>query len=403
MRPPIRALVFLFWIYAFVANAVGVFMQIYVYQLFNSVPLNIVAAMISLTGLMLGFCGYGMLASRYRLNAKHGFLFSFACTGLGLVLLSGAHDVLRAYLALSVAGIGSGFFWLTIHTYELIETRDHERDVYSTFLSAGDQVISLAGPAFATVLIWISQMYGWGEFMLLFIATPLIFLLGFLFFGTLSDYRPAPLRRHDLDHFFTDHRNQVAQVYLMGGAAMNLFQQAILPLVAITVLGTALNVGGFNTVFAVVGVLVLLVVGAYRHPKNRLLILGITSAALALLNVMLGLSITLIVYIAYMIGTSVAQPLMRVSQHVIDLQIMDGAGHRESDFYPTMIFRDISLWVWRMLAGLVLLVAVSVAGTDREAISIGVYFIAGAFVVIYIGARLLLAHQPKANLDTNNS
>ena len=391
MRHRLRSLVLLFWVYSFVSRAVGAFSQIYIYKMFDSVQLNIVAAMASFTGIMIGFCVYGLIAAQYRLNAKHGFLLSFLFTALGLILLALAGDVQQACGAVTVRGIGAGLFWLTIHTYELMESRDHERDIYSTFLSAGDQILTLASPAFATLLLWLSHKLGLGEFTLLFLVTPPIFLLGLPFLGALKDYRPEPIARHDLVHFAGDRRNQAAQVYLVGGAASHILSNALIPLASITVLGSALNVGGFNTVFALAGALVLLAVGSRRRPENRLAILGLSSIALISLNLMLGLSLTLVTLIVYTIGTSIMQPVMRVSQHVIDLKTMDGMAHGASDFYPAMILRDVALWVWRMAAAALLLAFAGGAGTGREAISLGMYMIAGAIAVTYAGAWLLIA------------
>ena len=154
MRRPVRSLVYLFWIYSFVSRAVTAFTQIYIYQVFSSVELNIVAGIAMFTGCMIGFCVYGAIAAQRRLNAKHGFPLSFIITGLGLIFLPLARDVTEACAAATVRGIGFGLFWLTIHTYELMETRDHERDGYSTFASTGDQIVTVASPAFATLLIW---------------------------------------------------------------------------------------------------------------------------------------------------------------------------------------------------------------------------------------------------------
>ncbi len=391
MRPRLRSLIFLFWVYSFVSRAVGTFSHIYIYKMFDSVQLNIVAAMANFTGIMLGFCVYGAIAAQFRLNAKRGFLLSFAFTALGLILLPLAGDVREACGAVAVRGIGSGLFWLTIHTYELMESRDHERDIYSTFLSAGDQIITLASPAFATFLIWLSHDLGLGEFTLLFLATPPIFLLGLPSLGALKDYRPKPIARHDLVHFVADRRNQAAQVYLLGGAASHILMNSLIPLVSIAVLGSALNVGGFNTVFAFAGALALLAVGSRRRPENRLAILGLSSIALVALNLMLGFSLTLATLIVYTVGTSVMQPVMRVSQHVIDLKTMDGMAHGASDFYPAMILRDVALWVWRMAAAALLLAFAGSAGTGREAISLGMYLIAGGIAVTYAGAWLLIA------------
>ena len=192
-------------------------------------------------------------------------------------------------------------------------------------------------------------------------------------------------------HFVADRRNQAAQIYLLGGAASHILSNALIPLASITVLGSALNVGGFNTVFAIAGALALLAVGSRRRPENRLAILGLSSIALISLNLMLGFSLTLVTLIVYTIGTSIMQPVMRVSQHVIDLKTMDGMAHSASDFYPAMILRDVALWVWRMAAAALLLAFAGSAGTGREAISLGMYMIAGAIAVTYAGAWLLIA------------
>lgn len=399
LRAPVRALIYLFWIYSFVTAVVGVFMQIYVYQLFNSVQLNIVAGMLDFTGLMLGFCIYGVLAARFNLNARYGFLLGFVCTTIGIFALSMAKDMYSACIAMTISGFGGGFFWLTIHTYELVETHDHERDVYSTYLAAGERILSLLGPAFATFLIAAAHVLGWGEFTLLFIATPLVFLLGFKYFSELSDYRPRPIYWRDVRHFLSDRRNRIAQLYLFGGGSMHILLVVLLPLVSVTILGSALNVGQFNTVFAVVGALALLAVGAYRHEGNRLLILGVTSVILAILSVMLGYWFTFVALVVFTLGASIVQPLMRVSEHVIDLHTMGSIGHSESDFYPTMIFRDVSLWMWRMAAGVVLLVLVSFTETNFQALSWGMYLAAGAIVIVYIGARTLLSLQTAVTVD----
>ena len=347
--------------------------------------------MATFTGIMIGFSIYGAIAAQFRLNAKYGFLLSFIFTALGLILLPLARDVPEACGAMTVRGIGAGFFWLTIHTYELMESRDHERDIYSTFLSAGDQIITLASPAFATLLIWLSHHLGLGDYTLLFLATPPIFLVGLPSLGALKDYRPEPIARHDLVYFVADRRNQAAEIYLLGGAASHILSQTLIPLAAITVLGSALNVGGFNTVFAIAGALALLAVGSRRRPENRLLILGLSSIVLIALNLMLGYSLTIVTLVVYTIGISVTQPISRVSQHVIDLKTMDGMAHSASDFYPAMILRDVALWVWRMAAAGLLLAFAGGAGTGREAISLGMYLIAGAIVVTYAGAWVLIA------------
>ena len=49
--------------------------------------------------------------------------------------------------------------------------------------------------------------------------------------------------------------------------------------------------------------------------------------------------------------------------------------------------------MWRTLAALLLLVFAGDAGTGQEVISLGMYFITGAIVLTYLGARILLTWE----------
>jgi hypothetical protein len=113
------------------------------------------------------------------------------------------------------------------------------------------------------------------------------------------------------------------------------------------------------------------------------------------LNFMLGYSLTFAALIVYAIANSIIQPINRVSQHVIDLKTMDGMAHIASDFYPAMILRDVALWAWRTAAALILLPFGSGATTRHEAISLGMYMIAGSIAATYAGARALLAGKDR--------
>jgi MFS family permease len=390
MRPSMRALVFLYWLYQFASSTTAIFTQVYLYQLFQSVTVNIISIIMLVTGVMLGFSVWGFIAAHYRLNIRHGFAASFATTSIAMLMLPWVHTTHAALLAILLGGIGVGLFWLAIHTYELSETHDHERDVYSSYLSVGDQVMTLAGPAFATVLIWIAHQFNIHELTLLFMSMPLMYLTALPVFRLLRDYRPKPVRWHDIKHFVTDRRNQLAQVYLAGSSTIFVLNKATVPLVAILILGTALNVGLFATVTSLFSILAILIVGAYRHPKNRVFLYGVATAIIVAITILMGIFFTFPMFVAYTLIMAIAFPLLRVSQHTIDLKTMDSIGHKESDFYPTMLLRDFSFWIWRTLFALIVLAATWGAGTSAHAVAIMLYCMAGTYIVSYLGARWLM-------------
>ncbi|MES2135307.1 MAG: MFS transporter [Patescibacteria group bacterium] len=391
LRPPVRSLVFLFWIFTFTGSVTGIFTQIFLYERFTSVFFNVVASMLFNTGTMVGFCVFGYLASRWRRNIKQGFAASFVVMTLGFIVLISGTSMIAACIAMTFLGIGNGLFWLTVHTFELSQTKDEERDFYSSLLSAGSQVFSFLGPALATLLIWISGMvFHIGNLTLLFIITPVFYLLGFFCFSALADYRPAPIRLADLWHFLSNRKNQIAQIYLSGGAFHDILQNIVPSLVVLFILGSALNVGIFSTLLGLFSAVCVLMVAHHRTSENRLLIFGIMTLIMVLTTVWFGAVFTFIALVVYTIIESIVAPLLRVSIHVTDLKTMESMGRENSDFYATMILRDLSLWFWRMLIGVIFLGIITLLHSEKEMLVAGLYLLAFSSALTFIGARLLL-------------
>jgi YQGE family putative transporter len=393
MRPSVRALVFLYWIYAFASGLVGIFVQIFLYQKFTSIPLNMLATMANYTGIMLGFGFPGLAAARFRLNLKGGFFWSFLITGGALSLLLFINSVTSALWVMLLWGFGQGMYWLTVNTFELSETKDAERDFYSSMLNAGNQILSLLGPAASASLIWLSgSVLHLGTFTLLFIAAPLVYLLGFFCFSSIRDYRPQPVTCADVTHYFTDRRNVRAQLYTGGMGFQQALGVTVPPLAVLFVLGTALRVGLYNMFFAIFSALCILAVAQYRTHENRLKIYGVTTLGLVSVITLFGYLLNFIGLVIYTFFEGVLSPLNNVSSHVTDLASME-IGRGESDFYATMILRDFMLWVWRMLGGAVFLSLVTLFTNERGVLSAGLYLLSGGLVLTYTGAYLFVKSE----------
>ncbi len=366
------------------------FTQIFLYQKFTSISLNVLATMASYTGIMIGFCVPGFLASIWRLNIKHGFMWSFAVMGASIFYLLHITDISHAYLAMFLWGMGQGIFWLTVNTFELTETIDNERDYYSSVLNAGNQILSLVGPALAALLIWISgNVLGLGTYTLLFTIAPAIFLLGFFCFSDIRDYRPESLHWADVVHYFTDRQNQFAQIYTMGTGFQHILGTTVPALAILSILGSALRIGIYNTFFAVFSAICILVVAQYRTPANRITIYGVTTIGVVASILWFGYALDFAALIIYTVVGSILKPLLNISSHVIDLGAME-IGRRESDFYATMLLRDLLLWFWRCVGGSAFLMLISILGVKENSISVGLYLLAGAFLLTYFGAFFFL-------------
>lgn len=398
LRTPVRSLLYLFWIYAFTGSLVTTFIQIAIFKMFSSVSANIISTMLTFTGTMVGFCVFGYIVSHYRLDAKQGFYYSFVSFAAGVWILSQVTTVDAAYFATFVYGLGTGFFWLTVHTYELTETKDEERDFYSSVLSSGKKFITILGPLCATGIIWASvNIFHVSSFGLLFLVAPLFYLLGLFCFKGIKTYRPEKIELDDVKHFFLEKKNRAAQPYLFGGGMQHLAGSVIIPLTLFYVLGTELHVGIYSTLVGGFSIITTLILGHYRNKGNRMFLFGIAAAGISLLTVVLGYSLTLVALIIFTIGTTILDPVMQVSDHVVALRTMESIGRKNKDFYATMILRDFSLWIYRMLAGGVLLLLSYFYTSTSELMSIGLYLLAAAVIITFAGARLLVQ---KMNLQT---
>lgn len=394
MRPSVRSLVYLFWIYSFTSGMIGVFTQVFLYQTFTSVELNVIATIAQYTGIMVGFTLPGILASLWRLNIKQGFAWSFLFLGLSIFYLLFIDSTREAYLAMFLLGFGQGVFWLTINTFELSETVDEERDFYSSAVNAGTQVLGLAGPATATALVVFSDtVLGIGTYTLLFAVTPAIFLLGFFCFASIRDYRPPRIRMADVVHFFSDKHNQAAQLYTFGTGLQHMLDVVIPPLVVLLILGSAFGVGLYSTLFALFSAACVLLVARYRTQRNRVFIFAVTAMGIAFMTALMGYSLTFPVLIAYTLVIGLLSPALNVTSHVIDLAVME-TGRSDTDFYATMILRDVFLWLWRALSGVSFLLLITALETEKAVLTFGLYFLAVSYLIKLAGAHLFVRLAP---------
>ncbi len=395
LRPAVRSVVLLYCVYTLAGSMLGTFLQIFIFQKFTSVYFNITATLVLYSGIMAGFALVGIVAGLFRANLKRGFLACFLLMSLPIFLLLYAHTEVQVYAIMFIHGFGEGLFWLLVSPFELSLTHDSERDFYSSVIGVTGELLGLVGPASATFLIWFScVVLHLGTYTLLFIVSPAIYLLGLLCLAHLPDFRPTPLTVADVVHFTTDRRNKAAFIYSMGTGLQQVL--GLVPqLVALAILQSALSVGAYSTVFAIISTVAIIALAPIRRPGNRLHILGATTLILAAAIIWLGYSFSLAGLIIFTLAEALILPTLNVSSHVIDLSAME-IGLPQSKFYATMILREFTLWTWRNIGGLCLIVAVHYFGTARLTLSAGLYMLAASFIITYVGAVLLARAQRSA-------
>jgi hypothetical protein len=345
--------------------------------------------MMGFTGVMLAFTIGSYILGHYKLNAKYGFYYCIALIAISLPIIAFAPTPMIAFWAVFAEGIGVGLFYLTVHTYELTETRDDERDFYSSVLSTGNRIIGLIGPLIATTIFIISEnMFHIPGYILLFIISPCVVMMGVLCFDGIQDYIPRKVEFADVTHFFSEKRNLLAQLYIGGSGMKDMIETVIPPLVIYAILGTEIKVGIYNTILAIFGTVVVILVGHKRNAGNRMKVFGYSSAVVSLALIYLGVNFDLTSLIIFSIINSTINPLMSSASHVIALQTMESIGREGKDFYSTMILRDFSLWFWRIITGGALLLLLANSNGQQNALSTGLFTMAFLIMLAFFGAKI---------------
>jgi hypothetical protein len=246
----------------------------------------------------------------------------------------------------------------------------------------------LLGPALATVLLYISStIFHLGTFTLLFIFTAVLYLFGLSFSRKLPEYRPSPVLWADIKYFFSNNRNKVLQFSVIGEALPNSIGSVVIPVILVSILGTSIAVGIYNTIVGVGSAICIVLFSRYLNLRNRFTVVMYGTAVTVLAYVWLGTTFSFFVLILYALATSTAGPLMDIAVRAITFRTMESLERPQSDFYANMILRELCLWAWRILAGILFLGVLYLTQTQHSQLSVGLYLTALGSVITLIAAR----------------
>ena len=120
----------------------------------------------------------------------------------------------------------------------------------------------------------------------------------------------------------------------------------LLPVIAILLLKTEMNVWLFEWIIWLFSTFLVIFISNKRKVENRIKIMWILSFLIFVNFTIFVLNFNLVWYIIFTLIGLLLNPLYRVSEHVFDLKLMTTIKAKWSDFFPTMIFREIVLSIW---------------------------------------------------------
>ncbi|MFA6023779.1 MAG: MFS transporter [Candidatus Gracilibacteria bacterium] len=383
-----RAMVYLYWIYEFSQIIVGLFINIFVFELTQSLFSLALYNLVFFFFVALGFSGWGYMVAQRQISLRYNYLRAFTIYTVSfLLLLFFPRDFSHLLLFAAFNGLGLGMFWVGVHSYEMLTTTDKNRDFYSSMVSLGTQIFSILSPLIATASFYLSEyVFHLESFEILFWLLPFVYLCSFPFLFKLPEYTPKRIPHREWKRLFFAPNLRPIRAYILAGGLPWGFRSTLIPALSLLSLKTVLNIGVLQTVVGGVSILTLLFLSHKRHEGNRVTILFY---AVLLLSLSFGLLFfwdrSPAFFIVFSLVLTVVSPIYRVSEHVIDLQTMDRLTGDHS-FYPGLVYRDILIWVGRTLA-IGFLCVLLLFTSEEKTLLIGVGAIIASYWLVYFRAK----------------
>jgi len=182
----------------------------------------------------------------------------------------------------------------------------------------------------------------------LFVILPIIYTTSFFFIKNIWDYIPSKIKKKDVKNFFNLKKYLFGQLYFIFVWFYQALFWSLTPIIAITLLKTEINVWLFEWIVTFISTFLVIFIANKRNIGNRIKFMGILSVLLFINLSIFAYNFNIYGYIIFTLIALLLNPLYRISEHIFDLKLMDTIKVKWSDFFPAMILREVSLWIWRI-------------------------------------------------------
>ena len=388
-----RTMIFLFLIYEFAQIITEIFLNTFIFLQTKSVILLVIYNSVYFTGCMIGFVVWGFIMAQLRISLKYNYLRAFIIFFISfVVLLVFPHDFPYLLIFAILNGIGLGMFWVGVHSYEITQTNNSDRDFYSSMLEAGKQIFLIIAPFVATLSFILSErVFHTETFKILFWILPLIYIFALPFLFKLPDLVPEKIELKEVKRLLFDNSISKARHYYLIGAFDWALLIIVLPVLSITAMKTVINIGVLETIMGVISFFIITFLSHIRHKDNRIKIM-----LYGVIGIVIGYSFLFMspifpyTYIVYSLCMVVVRPVFRVSEHTIDLYSVELIKGKQKCFFPSLLYRDFMLWISRIISMILIIFIAYMFNNDLVAVQFGVLLLAIFKIIFWFIAKRLV-------------
>lgn len=198
-----KSMIYLMWIYNFWQYIAWLFIWIYIFKINNDISYVINYNLIFFVACYLWFSWIWYIISYMKKSIKNVYYLSYTIMIFSFsILFLLENNIYGAYLFWLIYWIWFWSFWCAVHTNELTNIEDKNRDFYSSMISAWWNIIEIIAPLIVTFIFFITEKNKINWYYILFIIIPIVYLTSFVFIKNTREYVPTKTKKIDINNFY---------------------------------------------------------------------------------------------------------------------------------------------------------------------------------------------------------
>ena len=309
----LQGMLFLRWINQVRTIVIAVFSNIYIFQFNQQVEHLVIGNMLYLFHSMIGFLiGWWCIHTRST-NLKHLFYawFVVMATAFAEVLLFWNH-LWGIYLFFALAGTGSGLFYFASVNYETTDLGDDSsRNFFTSTYQAGNGIVKIILPLLISAMFLLASWWWRNGYHLLFGFTWLVYVYGITYVHYIPDYIIAQQPMGKLKTYFNSQREYIgAWLFFFFYWAHNIIN-VLLSLILVFILKNEINIGIYESLLGVLGVLSLIFISTKTTKQQRAKMFFTLSILYACIATLVGRHISMTTLVIYSVGAIIIHPIIK--------------------------------------------------------------------------------------------
>lgn len=350
-----KSMVYIMWLYFFWQVVANVFIWIYIYNIWQSFFDIALYNILLFTWAFIAFVWLWILAWLKKWNIKNfyywaywAYIFSF------LILLFFWDSVWGVHLFWIIYWAGIGLYYNAVHTQELKNISVWLRNHYSSSVTIWKNLIESLFPLLLAGIFYVWTQYSLDIYPILFTLLIFIYLLGLFKIKSIEDYYPERISKTDVVNFCNLSKYKYWHLYFLNNWITHILYSVCLSIIAIYFLKNEVNIWLMQWALAIIWTILIIYLSVKRDENNLFYYFSLFSFLILLNCIIFSFNFSFYWYITFLFIFLILWPLYRISEHIYDLATMDNVKTSKSDFYPAMVFREIILWIWRLIAFIIL-------------------------------------------------